>query len=304
MYDPRLGRFTQTDPILGNRPSQHYAYAGNNPLSFIDPMGEDITTWDDKSSWLGMRETLSVRPKFGDAEKNIYTDLKRLYGQFKPGETPDIFLQKQILDRRKSLYEAYQGDSTRLSNYGTFAMADLNARLMMGPIAAMGMGVGPAGKLTSTPATAELPIVSNMGRALPAAAVEAATARTLKELDELAPFMESLRREAGGIPQGQMAQAGVVGMAGPLPMVTKAVNSDIIHAVERAVERGVMKDPKAAGEALRELSKTITQARSFPAGSVIDPLRSDSVKVPFGEGGWAIYEVTKKATAILRTVIQ
>jgi len=41
MYDPNLGRFTQTDPILGNRPSQHYAYAANNPVMFNDPSALD-----------------------------------------------------------------------------------------------------------------------------------------------------------------------------------------------------------------------------------------------------------------------
>jgi RHS repeat-associated protein len=45
-YDPRLGRFTQTDPILGNRATKHYAYAGNNPVSFIDPFGLDADDWN------------------------------------------------------------------------------------------------------------------------------------------------------------------------------------------------------------------------------------------------------------------
>lgn len=40
MYDPRLGRFTQTDPIAGNKPTEHYSYAGNNPVGRTDPMGE------------------------------------------------------------------------------------------------------------------------------------------------------------------------------------------------------------------------------------------------------------------------
>jgi len=39
LYDARTGRFTQTDPILGNRPSKHYGYAGNNPVSTVDPWG-------------------------------------------------------------------------------------------------------------------------------------------------------------------------------------------------------------------------------------------------------------------------
>jgi RHS repeat-associated protein len=39
MYDPRTGRLTQDDPVVGNRPSEHYAYAGNNPVSRADPTG-------------------------------------------------------------------------------------------------------------------------------------------------------------------------------------------------------------------------------------------------------------------------
>lgn len=38
-YDPRLGRFTQTDPMSGNRPTKHHTYGGNNPLSKMDPTG-------------------------------------------------------------------------------------------------------------------------------------------------------------------------------------------------------------------------------------------------------------------------
>jgi RHS repeat-associated protein len=43
MYDPRTGRFTQVDPIRGNRPGKHYAYASNKPITRIDPRGLDDT---------------------------------------------------------------------------------------------------------------------------------------------------------------------------------------------------------------------------------------------------------------------
>ncbi len=39
MLDPRTGRFTQTDPIATNRPSEHYVYAENSPASMNDSMG-------------------------------------------------------------------------------------------------------------------------------------------------------------------------------------------------------------------------------------------------------------------------
>jgi RHS repeat-associated protein len=38
-YDPTLGRFTQPDPT-GQDP--HYTYAGNNPVTFLDPRGDSF----------------------------------------------------------------------------------------------------------------------------------------------------------------------------------------------------------------------------------------------------------------------
>ena len=35
----RIGRFVQTEPMVGNRAREHYVYAGNNPVSFRDPLG-------------------------------------------------------------------------------------------------------------------------------------------------------------------------------------------------------------------------------------------------------------------------
>jgi RHS repeat-associated protein len=43
LYDPRSGRFTSADPLvkdlLDGQSFNRYAYAGNNPLSFVDPTG-------------------------------------------------------------------------------------------------------------------------------------------------------------------------------------------------------------------------------------------------------------------------
>ncbi|HMP79131.1 MAG TPA: hypothetical protein PKD54_06745, partial [Pirellulaceae bacterium] len=85
------------------------------------------------------------------------------------------------------------------------------------------------------------------------------------------------------------------------PAVKKAVNSDIIHASEQAVARGVFPDTKSAAEALRALSKKF-KTEGLPAGTIPDPKRADSVLVPFGNG-WAVYEIMPNGTAILRTVL-
>jgi RHS repeat-associated protein len=39
-YDPRTGRFIQQDPIIQNRPFEHYRYP-RNPVSLVDPTGRE-----------------------------------------------------------------------------------------------------------------------------------------------------------------------------------------------------------------------------------------------------------------------
>jgi hypothetical protein len=88
---------------------------------------------------------------------------------------------------------------------------------------------------------------------------------------------------------------------GGIPTINKAINSDIVHAADRAVGRAVFPDAKSAADALRDLSKRITAA-GLPSGTIPDPRRADSVLVPIGNG-WAVYEIKDNGTAILRTVL-
>jgi hypothetical protein len=39
MYDPRVGRHIQVEPVRNNIPNDHYIYAGNCPISLADPSG-------------------------------------------------------------------------------------------------------------------------------------------------------------------------------------------------------------------------------------------------------------------------
>ncbi len=49
-YDPRLGRFTQADPLRQNRALDQYLYSSNNPVTLTDPMGTD---WRDRLRVVG-----------------------------------------------------------------------------------------------------------------------------------------------------------------------------------------------------------------------------------------------------------
>jgi RHS repeat-associated protein len=81
-------------------------------------------------------------------------------------------------------------------------------------------------------------------------------------------------------------------------MVNKAVNSELVHAAERAVERNFYGTVKEAADALRSLSKEITK-NGLPKGTIMDRAHSDRVLVPLKEGAYAAYQVLKYGTARL-----
>jgi RHS repeat-associated protein len=101
-----------------------------------------------------------------------------------------------------------------------------------------------------------------------------------------------------------MVLLAITPVPGPskLPLVNKAVNSNLAHAVERAVERGFPGVESQASEALRVLSKTITQS-GFPEGSILDPAHADRVLVPLTNTLHAVYQVAANGTAKLKTVL-
>jgi hypothetical protein len=174
------------EPLLGKRPSQHYAYAGNNPVSFVDPDGFDITSWDDKSSWIGSRDsvttTLQMKTNWANPqEKVLYQDLldqyKRLdqhqkYGMWTWGDqSPQI--KENIYRRRKALealyavrdirakaaqagdkaivLEALESEAGLLKDFGTLSPFDIAQLQLKAALVAPGA----AGRFTSTPATGE-----------------------------------------------------------------------------------------------------------------------------------------------------
>ena len=102
-------------------------------------------------------------------------------------------------------------------------------------------------------------------------------------------------------PSGWVDPLGLSGNCVCMP-VKKAVNSNLPHAVERAVERGVYPDAKSATEGLKDLSNQIGK-KGWPEGSIIDPAHADRVLVPVGNNGMAAYQVGSNGTAKLKTIL-
>jgi RHS repeat-associated protein len=87
-----------------------------------------------------------------------------------------------------------------------------------------------------------------------------------------------------------------------IPAIKKAINSNLPHAVDRAVERSVFNNSAQATNALKKLSKSITQS-GFPSNSILDTAHADRVLVPIGNNGLAVYQVAKNGSAKLKTIL-
>jgi hypothetical protein len=90
--------------------------------------------------------------------------------------------------------------------------------------------------------------------------------------------------------------------AGSLPGVAKGVNSNIGHAADRAVERGVFESTEIAREKLDELSSSL-KSKGWPEGTIKDPDYNDRYLVPVGNNGYASYQLGKNGTAKLKTTL-
>jgi RHS repeat-associated protein len=81
-YMPGLGRFTQNDPLIGNRRTEHYAYAGNNPVSKVDPDGLTWVVRDGHLWWVEREGERDLGPLY-KGKTLTEEQLDAVIGQFR-----------------------------------------------------------------------------------------------------------------------------------------------------------------------------------------------------------------------------
>lgn len=91
------------------------------------------------------------------------------------------------------------------------------------------------------------------------------------------------------------------GLPGPGDIPTKVVNSNMPHAADQAAERLGFDNVQSARAALQELGRSI-ETSGFPEGTIPDS-NPGRVLVPFGNGGYAVYQIAKNGNAVLKTVL-
>lgn len=90
-------------------------------------------------------------------------------------------------------------------------------------------------------------------------------------------------------------------LPGPGDIPARVVNSNMGHAAEQAVNRLGFENVRSARSALQDLGQTI-QSKGFPAGTIADT-NPGRLLVPFGDGGYAVYQIAKNGNAVLKTVL-
>jgi hypothetical protein len=121
MYDPRIGRFTQTELIIANKASAHYSYAGNNPVSKTDPSGLQELTAEEaegfqivvKTAAPIIKDTLKRAFVEGD---NPYYRTAKAYKDFAttPGTKTTDVLHDAYVEGVNPYRQAYVSEQQRL----------------------------------------------------------------------------------------------------------------------------------------------------------------------------------------------
>ena len=280
-YDPKIGRFLSEDPLGFAAGDLNLSrYVNNGPTNAIDPSGLEEFNWARERLLQDLLREAQARGDYISVQL-LYDQLRRLHGAWDQMDPPmDPF--------ESDFWTGYDEDDvvrkqTRLAE-GVYDAAETYVDIVE--------RVSPHGNvifLARNPTDRQ-------------AWFDTCPFDPFNQLKRFTRPKKLVER-FDDIPYGGIGFADGMEDAARhrIRTIRKAVNSDIVHAAERAMERGVFPDKKSAADALRELTRRLT-SEGFPPGTIPDPRRKDSVLVPFGSG-WAVYEIQENGTAILRTVL-
>jgi hypothetical protein len=289
MYDPRIGRFTQTDPIFDNRPSKHYTYASNNSAMLTDPMGLDVDLrWGPNATRdaIVRGDWRKIQDLHGFAERK-FADLQRLYqhqdqfnwyqragwGQYASQVTGGIAERESDLNRILN-----EGPLPIIAAEQAQAKALRQAGVTQLPMVAIATFSLPGGKGTSsTPEVPEAPVVSNMrpingiGKMTGFSAAEEVMLKATEKALRGAGYDTSLLRELirAEMPKGYRAMALSEGVRGAAlgeeafssqGMLNHVLEEELRHLQQKAAGLRPSFKPGTA----KALEEAADAARKFP----------------------------------------
>ncbi len=272
-YDSRIGRRWNVDPILKEWESPYLCFSGN-PILFSDINGDDSNKGPDKPIYTAGTNLEPVIIKCVIKKKKAFTiDSKNLV---KANVTTTCHTSNEEITN--AFNESYNKALAAVNN---------------------GKGLDIKGGQVALPTTS--PVVKFLNLFF---GPEIYTGRhpTTGEFS-INGFAIKNDGYVDTHPLPTINIVHSVGIKGGLPVVFKAVNSNLPHAVTRGVQHGIFVSTEEASLALKALTKSISKNKSFPIGSFKDPSYLDRVLVPVGANGLAAYQVAKNGTAAIKTVL-